>query len=198
MVARLTPDQKVGSSNLSGLSLFSLLIFWASVLLNMTSYLSLLLLWKKVTSDTQYLGPKCETSHQCYASPSPLHRGRPGPSVHETATEALMRRWECSDAIRLGMRTRTDAIFKILPFAALPGWRLDDAITYRFVSWNHEKVLCSMRSSSKTPRKSHWTNGPTRAWTADLTVIGRTLWPAELWDHVMFLPPCNIITKKQK
>ena len=63
---------------------------------------------EKITSDTQYLGPKCETSHQCYASPSPLDRGRPGPSVHETATEALMRRWECSDAIRLGMRTGTD------------------------------------------------------------------------------------------
>ena len=27
-------------------------------------------------------------------------------------------------------------------------------------------------------------NGPTRAWTADLTVISRTLWPTELWDRV--------------
>ena len=30
------------------------------------------------------------------------------------------------------------------------------------------------------PQRQH--NGPTRAWTADLTVISRTLWPTELWD----------------
>ena len=29
-------------------------------------------------------------------------------------------------------------------------------------------------------RPSHITNGPTRAWAADLMVIGRTLWPTEL------------------